>query len=159
MAGRDGITQERLHELFEYRDDGSLWWKIRPARSNPRAGTLHPKNGYRYVRCDGQRYREHRVVWMYHHGRWPIGDLDHRNRVRDDNRIENLREVSKSANQWNRDARGTSFYVRTGKWQAHIQMHGKLRGLGYFLTEEEAHQAYLVAKAARDVHIPDPMTA
>jgi hypothetical protein len=44
---------------------------------------------------------------------------------------------------------GVSFYARTGKWAARINEAGVRKHLGYFGTQEEAHAAYLEAKAAK----------
>jgi hypothetical protein len=44
--------------------------------------------------------RGHRAAWMITYGRWP-GVIDHINRIRDDNRMCNLREVTRSENSRN----------------------------------------------------------
>jgi len=43
----------------------------------------------------------HAAVWVWHHGRFPEKQIDHVNGVESDNRIQNLREVSQSENNYN----------------------------------------------------------
>lgn len=92
------LSIERLRALIDYnRDTGHLYWKA----NGQRAGAIQDK-GYRTLEIDGKAYYAHRVAWFHHYGKWPEQDLDHINRERDDNRIENLRDVSRSENNRNR---------------------------------------------------------
>lgn len=76
------------------------------------------------------------------HGEWPPSDLDHENRRRDDNWIDNLRPATNSQNGMNKSGvRGVSFYPPTGKWRARISVDKREVYLGYFLTEAEAMAA------------------
>lgn len=43
---------------------------------------------------------------------------------------------------------GVSFKKETGKYQANCNVKGKLKFLGYYLTEEEAHTVYKIFKTA-----------
>jgi len=99
MTNRTPLTAERARQLFRY-EDGKLYWLIRPrmqSQVGDRAGYLSPR-GYRFIRFDGLLYREHRVIFLMFNDRWPLEGLDHINGIRDDNRIENLREANQSQN-------------------------------------------------------------
>ena len=62
-------------------------------------GYLDKSTGYRYVEINGISYYSHRLIWFMHYGTWPKGQIDHINGIKDDNRIENLREATASENQ------------------------------------------------------------
>jgi len=100
---------------------------------------------------------EHRLVYYIHNPDWDIWDsspdnmIDHINRKKDDNSIENLHVVNGHQNQWNRDDKGCCFNKRANKWQAYIKVNGKSIYLGLFENEEDAHNAYLEAKAKHHV--------
>jgi hypothetical protein len=72
------------------------------------------------------------------------------------NKRSNLRVVTQRQNTQNyashRNGRlvGCHFYKRSKKWRAYIKIHGKPIHLGYFPTEEAAHQAYLAALATNN---------
>jgi hypothetical protein len=72
--------------------------------------------------------------------------IDHINRNKTDNRLENLRIVTTQQNGFNREAKGYTFDKKNKKWRAHICINRKLIYLGLFNTEEEARQAYLDSK-------------
>jgi hypothetical protein len=86
------------------------------------------------------------------HGEWP-GDIDHINGVKADNRLCNLREVTKSQNarnvgiSWANTSgfKGVSWDKRSRRWQALIRAEGRLKKLGTFATREEAALAYRTA--------------
>ncbi len=138
------ITQARLRELFFYKQ-GKLLRKIgvRGSSAFDEIGTKKPK-GYMVAVVDRKMYRVHHLVWMYHHGHF-VPELDHINRQRDDNRIENLRSCTHSQNLGNARARvhkykGVTFCKATQKWRAQLNGH-----LGRFDTMEQAALAYNVA--------------
>ena len=94
---------------------------------------------------------EHRLVWKLAHPDWDIWDssddnlIDHYNRDRKDNRLENLHVVNRKQNNWNTDAKGYTLRPN-GKYQAQINVDGAKKYLGVFATEEEAHASYLQGK-------------
>ena len=95
---------------------------------------------------------EHRLVWKLAHPDWDIWDsspdnmIDHMNRNKKDNRLENLHVVNQNQNQWNRDAKGYSFDKRTGRYNSRLNVNGVFKHLGTFATEEEARSSYLQGK-------------
>lgn len=113
--------------------------------------------GYRLIGIVGKKYRAHRLAWLYVHGAWPTGEIDHINGIRDDNRIENLRDVSNRVNQQNRrkalksGSTGLLGVSPTKRgFKAAISLNKASRYLGRFDTAEEAHAAYVDAK--RELH-------
>lgn len=138
----------RAKQIYEYRD-GALYWKEKVAKKvviGSRAGYLNTHNGYRDIKIDGVGFKEHRVVWAIMNGEWPAHEIDHINRIRDDNRIENLRDVEPRINQLNHPIRtdntsghpGVCWRPGKNKWQAYFCVMGKFKSLGHFLSLEEA---------------------
>lgn len=144
-----------IRDRFEYRD-GGFWNRYMYAyriKAGNRAGS-YDSEGYRQIVICGKTYFEHRLVFLLHNNRWPSGEIDHINRIRDDNRIENLRDVSGSENQQNKSqARRTNRLGIMGvrksgasKFTSQIKIKDKIVHLGTFSTAEEASLAYWAAK-------------
>jgi hypothetical protein len=97
-------TYALMHQLFYYDPTTGCLIRRKVTGANTRlgaiAGSLN-KDGYRNIYLNGALYPAHRLIWLYHYGRFPPQELDHINRIRDDNRIENLREASRSENMRN----------------------------------------------------------
>lgn len=75
-----------------------------------------------------------------------VNCIDHIDGDRTNNKIDNLREVTKQENSFNTKAKGYTFNKRNNKYQAQIAVNYKRIYIGLFNTEEEAKQAYLDAK-------------
>lgn len=141
------ITQVELKELLNYDANTGVFTR-RVSRRGYRAGSIAGstnRKGYHQIGIGEIVYKAHRLAWLYVYGAWPANDVDHINGVRNDNRIENLRAVTRSENLQNqRNARG---YTRNGGgWMAQIRFTGAQHYLGTFPTESEARDAYLTAK-------------
>jgi hypothetical protein len=127
----------------------------RPAvRAGAEAGRVKD-DGYRHIGLCYQNYATHQIAWFLHTGEWPALQIDHKNGIKTDNRIANLRQVTHSENQQNkRLAQGNSrsgllgahWHVATRVYRARIKLNGKQVYLGEFKTAEEAHACYLRAK-------------
>jgi hypothetical protein len=153
------ITQQDVANCFEYRD-GHLYWK---SVSHPNkqylldkpAGSIH-KTGYRHVTWMGKVHKTHRLIFLLVHGYLPK-EIDHINGVRSDNRIENLRPVTRSENQCNRPVLanntsgypGVSWHKKSKAWVVRVMKHGKTRIQLYF---KDLELAGLVAAEARSLY-------
>jgi HNH endonuclease len=146
--------QARLKELFSYDyGTGVLSWKVSYPELNVYAGDPAgslKKSGYTDVSVDNRIYKLHRIVWKYIKGVDPIGQIDHINRDKSDNRIENLREVVPQVNSQNRDPLstipGASYHKRDGVWFSNLCVAGQQLHLGTFSCPLLAGLAYLDCK-------------
>lgn len=143
------LTLEEASRIFEYEEEtGKLYWKERVhkrIRVGQEAGRLC-SHGYRKVRVYSKEYYTHRLIWLLKTGSWPNHEIDHINRVRDDNRFSNLRDVTSQQNKWNLNRLGIKKACRGTTYSATISVNGESHYLGNFPTAELARQAYLNAK-------------
>ena len=150
------LTQERLMSLVSYdAETGVFTWRStsRNRKAGAVAGSL--QNGYVRISIDNKIYAAHRLAWLYTHGCWPSGEIDHINRVRNDNRLCNLRDATKEINTQNASVRvdspygirGVTKHKYSNKYRARIQANKKAILLGLFDTPEEAASAYAAAAA------------
>lgn len=139
------LTYELVRHHFNYNPEtGKITWR------NPRvgwtpigsvAGHLDHK-GHRIVGIYGKQYRAGRLIWLYMTGKWPSGEIDHKDRVRDNDKWLNLRESSSQQNSCNRKFSnkhglpGVS-EVRGG-FTARATVNGARKYLGFFPTADLA---------------------
>jgi len=102
-----------------------------------------------------------RTVWCWHNGRWPDPNLliDHINGNPSDDRIENLKEVTRIENARNmkRFASNKSghqgvYQIKKEKWQAYITVNQKQIHLGFFKKKEDAIVARKEAETKYGFH-------
>jgi len=95
------IDQAMLLDLFEYRD-GELYEKTDRASWKKKGSSVGwvTKYGYKMTEIHGKNYMVHRLIYLMIKGETPIA-IDHINRNKLDNRIENLRAATKSNNSKN----------------------------------------------------------
>ena len=147
------LTQERLKELLNYDPaTGIFTWRVAARNSiriGQQAGTPHPR-GYMIIGIDDSRFKAHRLAWLYVHGEMPPAELDHINRIPNDNRIANLRLADRYTNTQNTGMqknntsgyRGVSWHKSQRKWRARISIRGKMNELGYFHSKDDAAKRY-----------------
>ena len=153
MPNSKPLTAKLAREFLSYDPEtGVFLWVKRPGgKGDTGVRADHViTTGYRRINIFGRSYAAHRVAWLMTYGHWPYLHLDHINRVRDDNRIVNLREATHEQNMANTAARAPGLKGTTlhhGSWRAQVYHRGKTYHLGSYATQEEAHAAYCIGAA------------
>lgn len=145
-------------EYFEYRNDGNIYYKRDPRHKDCKISKFIGKraggdDGHGYLMCMllGLKFKVHQVVWILHNKEFPAKPIDHINRNRRDNRIENLRLAEDLENMQNivsatMPYAGVSKSPRSGRFVARVTYRGKKHYLGYHDTPEQANAVYVEAK-------------
>jgi hypothetical protein len=152
-------TEKEIREKLQYSPElgGScLSWKKSkfPKKVGAMAGAIK-SDGYWRIVVGGKTLLAHRIVWFLHHNRFPMADLDHVDNNKLNNRIENLREATRSQNNMNTSptkrntsgAKNVSFHKRQKKWEVRVQVNRKMINFGYC---DDLELAELVAIEARE---------
>lgn len=135
--------------FWKHRDAGPEWWNTRYAGKE--AFTSLDTDGYRQGKINGKPVRAQYVVWVMHWGDAFPECIDHINRVRTDNRIENLRSATQQQNAVNRStntAGHVGIYRCGSRWRARVRVMGVLHNVGSFANIEDAIAARAGAVAA-----------
>lgn len=153
------ITHAELTSEVTYDPASGMfcWVDVKYPKKEGRFGFRHME-GYLATKIRGKTYRLHRLAWFYMTGEWPPEQIDHINRVRDDNRWSNLRLASHGQNRSNSQIhknnklglRGVKKTQRGQGYTARITHQGKQIYLGYFATVEAAVEAR--RKAELELH-------
>ena len=136
-----------IYSWREYKTKPDGWYKIKINLETQKCGYKR----YR-ININKKVYGLSRIIYKAHNKDWDIIDngknnfIDHINTNSLDNRIENLRILTHQQNQWNTNAKGYYWDKAKKKWHAQISFNSKVKHLGYFDNEEDAHIAYLNAK-------------
>lgn len=159
------LTPEYVKSILEYDSaSGVFTWKEnrwRSVKAGEVAGGMH-KDGYLDVRIKvfGCRPFLHRLAFLVMTGSWPVGQVDHLNGNRTDNRWENLRDASKGQNMRNRclgrhntsGVMGVHWCKTHQCWRSRIDKDKKKYSLGYFSDFFEAVCARKSAENRLDYH-------
>ncbi len=151
------MEHELLRTAFNYDPTTGVFTRKKKWGSKPIGSVVGglSRDGYVQIGFNGRTHTAQRLAWLYVYGHWPVGVVDHINRNRTDNRIENLRDVSRPENANNSGPRqhsqsgvkGVSLRsLRNGRrpkkaWRADIMVNDKRKFLGNFYTVEDAAAA------------------
>lgn len=139
-----------LKSIIKYDPNtGEFHWLVnrgRLCKAGQRAGTPR-KDGYRQIIIHGRKYLAHRLAWFYMVGEWPL-EIDHIDRIRSNNKWNNLRLATRSQNKANAKVSPGKhskfigvFPKSNGDWFYHIKYMQKMCMYGPFSSEEEAAKA------------------
>ena len=149
------VTQDYLIDNYYYCKKTGIFSKIKKDGTlSKKCGTLS-KNGYIKIIINSKEYKVHRLIFLYLFNCIPK-EVDHKNRVRSDNRFKNLRSVTKSENSKNKTIQSNNKSgvsgvfldnkVKLKKWRSQITSNGKVFSLGRFFTFKEAVNARIEAE-------------
>ena len=114
------------------------------------------KDGYIEISINDISYYAHRLAWLYVHGYFPEYGVDHKDRIKHHNWIDNLRESTQQCNTRNtgnfkHNKSGVKgVYAKGEKWIAQIKVNKKGYGLGTFTDFDEAVCTRLCAEQCLD---------
>jgi len=141
------LTQKYLLERFDYINNQLVWKSCyrKPWLIGKPVGWVNKSTKYKDVQLNGKNYGVHRIVFMYHHGYFPI-EVDHINGNKTDNRIENLRASNSTTNKFNigikknntSGIKGVHFSKRDKKWVVSFKVNGKLKWFGQYFDIDYA---------------------
>ena len=139
---------ENENEFYVKKGDD---WRLKKFTKNNKG---YLKTGFCFEKNKQTFILKHRLVFYAYNNDFDIfrrstteNMLDHVDGNPSNNSIENLRVVTRQQNAFNQKrAKGYYWNKNNKKWLARIRLNGRSKHLGYFETEEEAHQAYLKAK-------------
>jgi HNH endonuclease len=132
------LTLSRLREVLHYDPETGEFRSLKRKGWRRKCGSI--SRGYLRIKIDGRNYLAQRLAWLWMTGEWPEDEVDHRNRVKLDNRWCNFRPATRLINCNNRslsknNTSGTNGVGwANGKWR--VRLRGKFHG--YFPTKDEA---------------------
>jgi len=134
--------QELIIRSRYYYDEGKLRYRVSFNRcvAGEEAGCTDGR-GYKRVSVGLSKMLVHRVIWFLHHNFWP-SSIDHIDRNKENNSIDNLRVCSYSENKRNVVYNTNSGVRLKGcKWECYAGVNNKYVYLGRFSSEKEAKDA------------------
>lgn len=136
------LTIDYINQHFIYEDG-----KLLKRKTGKHIGWIS-KEGYRKCTINGNTYYTHRVIFFMFNGYWP-GLVDHIDRNKLNNRIENLRDTTFHKNVLNQKVNRTSksgiknisWHKASNRWRVQICRNYTVIDIGYFKCIGEAIKA------------------
>lgn len=131
--------EQYILEHFHYHDDGTI---TRDDRKNSTGS--YDKDGYLILKVKKKQFKAHRIAWLLNYGSFPNSEIDHINRVRTDNRIENLRESNRQQQVENRVLEPNKY---TGEVGIYLDKTNGLKKKYAFSYKGNTYRFYTVEEA------------
>ena len=146
------LTHSYLKNVLKYNPYIESWIRKIKTSNSAKLGLLPiitDGKGYRIISINSRHYPSARLAWFYMEGYWPENEIDHINRIKDDDRWKNLRHVSRQCNMRNTGiptnntsgVKGVTWSKQKNRWQAQIKINGKNKYQGRYINFIDAVKA------------------
>lgn len=147
------ITRNTLKKYLSYNKNTGVFRWVRSPNWSIMVGETagyKTKRGYIHIILNKKSYKAHRLAWLYVHGTFPVGAIDHINNIKSDNKFRNLRSASRQENGFNKGKqannksgfKGVCWHKPSKKWVAQATLNGKVKYLGAFKNPKKASAVY-----------------
>jgi hypothetical protein len=159
------LTEKILKELLTYDAGTGVFKWINSPRNNVPANSVagtYDKKGYLRIIYKNKLYLGHWLAWFFVYEKWPNNEIDHINGNPSDNRIKNLRDVTRKQNMENKKVyknsktgcSGVTWHKKKQRWVVRIGHFGKRISIGQFINIEDAINARVKAENKIYTHKP-----
>lgn len=139
---KEKLTQERLKEILHYDPDTGLFTRIKNKKNVGSKNAL----GYLTIFVLNKQYLSHRLAWLYIYGYFPETDIDHIDQDKANNKLSNIRVVSRQCNMRNTHLqanntsgiKGVAWHKPSNRWMVRIKVNKKELYLGLVKYKNDA---------------------
>ena len=145
------LSQSELKRLLHYNPETGVFTRLVKTAHRIKIGDIAgcKDKGYLRIRINGNLYLAHRLAFLYITGAWPENEVDHDDRIRDNNKWDNLKDSTVQYNNKNHKIRsdnksgfnGVYWDKNCKRWRSQIAVDGEIKRLGCFIRKSDAIDA------------------
>jgi len=143
---KEKLSEQYIIKNLSYDKDTGSITRIVKYKDNLIKDAGSNKDGYICIRIGGKLLRSHRIAWFLHYGEWPNGIIDHIDRDKKNNKIENLRVVSFRENNKNSKRSDNIFrgvVLKSGTYRSRLTINKKYIPIGSYKCRYQAAMAVI----------------